>query len=116
MSNSKIAVCIYLTSILISVLSQILLKLSANKTYSSPIREYLNPHVIVAYGLFFVSTILTMLALRYVPLSTAPVLESLSYILVAVLGYFVLHERLSRRKLAGMGVILLGVFLFNLHI
>ena len=42
MNNSTIAVGIYLVSILISVISQILLKVSANKTYSSPIREYLN--------------------------------------------------------------------------
>jgi multidrug transporter EmrE-like cation transporter len=106
-------VCLYLCSILISVASQILLKLSANKTYSSPIREYLNPHVIVAYGMFFLSTILTMLALRYVPLSSAPVLESMSYILIAVAGYFILHEKLNRQKLLGMLVILAGVFLFN---
>ena len=116
MSNTTIAVCIYLASILISVVSQLLLKISANRKHASALREYLNPLVIVAYGMFFGATILTMLALRYVPLSSAPVLESLSYILVAVLGFFVLHERLSRRKLLGMAVILLGVFLFNLHI
>ena len=116
MSKTTIAVCTYLASILISVVSQLLLKISANRKHASALREYLNPLVIVAYGMFFGATILTMLALRYVPLSSAPVLESLSYILVAVLGFFVLHERLSRRKLLGMAVILLGVFLFNLHI
>lgn len=116
MNNATISVLLYLGSILISVVSQLLLKISANKQYSSHIREYLNPYVVIAYGMFFGATILTMLALRYLPLSSAPVLESLSYILVAVLGYFVLHERLSRRKLAGMAVILAGIFLFNLHI
>lgn len=116
MNNAAIAVCIYLVSILISVVSQILLKVSANKTYSSPIREYLNPYVICAYGMFFLSTILTMLALKYVPLSAAPVLESLSYILVAVLGYLVLKESFGKGKLLGMAVILLGVIIFNLNI
>ena len=116
MNNAMIAVCIYLVSILISVISQILLKVSANKTYSSPIREYLYPYVICAYGMFFLSTILTMLALKYVPLSAAPVLESLSYILVAVLGYLVLKESFGKRKLLGMAVILLGVVIFNLNI
>jgi len=116
MNNATIAVCIYLVSILISVISQILLKVSANKTYSSPIREYLNPHVICAYGMFFLSTILTMLALKYVALSAAPVLESLSYILVAVLGYLVLKERFNKKKLLGMAVILIGVAIFNLKL
>ncbi|MCD7946247.1 MAG: EamA family transporter [Clostridiales bacterium] len=114
MNESYLYVGLYLLSILISVVSQLLLKISANKTYSSPIREYLNPYVIVAYGFFFLATILTMLALKYVPLSSAPVLESLSYILISILGYFVLKEKFNRKKLVGMAVILVGVFLFNL--
>lgn len=116
MNNTMLYVGIYLISILISVISQILLKLSANRTYPSRIREYLNPYVVVAYGLFFLATILTMIALKYVPLSMGPVLESLSYILIAVLGYLFLKERFNRKKIWGMVVILLGVVLFNLPV
>ncbi|MBR0373982.1 MAG: EamA family transporter [Mogibacterium sp.] len=116
MHDVRTAVMVYLVSILISVFSQILLKISANKTYPSHLREYLNPHVIIAYGMFFISTILTMLALKYVPLSSGPVLESLSYVLVPVLSYFILKESLNRRKILGMAVILAGVFLFNLSL
>lgn len=36
-----------------SAISQILLKQSANKDYSNPLKEYLNWRVITAYGLFF---------------------------------------------------------------
>ena len=38
--------CVFLGSVLISSVSQILLKKSADKTYDSRIREYLNPLVI----------------------------------------------------------------------
>ena len=101
-------------SVVVASLSQILLKKSAQKTYSSIIREYLNPLVIFANGMFFCSVILTMLALKKVPLSMQPILESTGYIFVAVMGYIFLKERLSRRKLAGIALILVGIIVFSL--
>ncbi|MDD3277358.1 MAG: EamA family transporter [Lachnospiraceae bacterium] len=113
MSNFAIAVCVLLGSVLISSVSQIMLKIAANKSYKSPLAEYLNPLVIVSYGMFFISTILTMLALKYVPLSLQPILESSSYIFVTIMGYFLLKERFSRRKLAGLALIFLGIMIFS---
>ena len=108
MSKFTAAVIVMLVSVFISAVSQILLKKAANRRYSSWIREYLNLRVIAAYGMFFVSTILTMLALKYVPLSMQPILESTSYIYISVMGYFLLKERFSRKKILGLGLILLG--------
>ena len=82
MSRLEISVCILLFSVFISSVSQILLKKAANRTYESPLKEYLNPLVIGAYGMFFCSVILTMLALKYVPLSMSPILESTGYFCV----------------------------------
>ena len=93
---------------------QILLKKAANRTYESPLKEYLNPLVIGAYGMFFCSVILTMLALKYVPLSMSPILESTGYIFVSVMGYFFLKEKFTKRKLAGFALILAGVIIFNI--
>lgn len=108
------SVCLLLFSVFISSVSQILLKKAANRTYESTIKEYMNPLVIGAYGMFFCSVILTMLALRYVPLSMSPILESTGYIFVSVMGYFFLKERFTRRKLLGFALILVGVIIFNL--
>ena len=116
MSKFAGAVILLLVSVFISAVSQIMLKKAANKQYESTIKEYLNPLVIIAYGIFFVSTILTMLALRYVPLSMQPILESTSYIFVTVMGYFLLKERLSKRKLLGLALILLGVFVYSINL
>ena len=113
MSSFQISVCILLLSVFISSVSQIILKKAAN-TYDSPLKEYLNPMVIGAYGLFFCSVILTMLALRNLPLSMSPILESTGYIFVSVMGYFFLKERFSKRKLMGFALILAGIFIFNL--
>ena len=114
MSRLQMSVCLLLFSVFISSVSQILLKKAANRTYESTIREYLNPLVIGAYGMFFCSVILTMLALRYVPLSMSPILESTGSIFVSVMGYFFLKERFTRRKLFGFALILAGVIIFNL--
>lgn len=116
MSRLEISVCILLFSVFISSVSQILLKKAANRTYESPLKEYLNPLVIGAYGMFFCPVILTMLALKYVPLSMSPILESTGYIFVSVMGYFFLKEKFTKRKLAGFALILAGVIIFNLNI
>ena len=114
MSRLQMSVCLLLFSVFISSVSQILLKKAANRTYESTIKEYMHPLVIGAYGMFFCSVILTMLALRYVPLSMSPILVSTGYIFVSVMGYFFLKERFTRKKLLGFALILVGVIIFNL--
>ena len=114
MSSLVISVCLLLLSVFISSVSQIILKKAADKTYESTLKEYMNPMVIGAYGLFFCSVILTMLALKHVPLSMSPILESTGYIFVSVMGYIFLKERFSRRKLMGFALILAGIVIFNL--
>ena len=114
MSSLGISVCLLLLSVFISSVAQIILKKAADKTYESTLKEYMNPMVIGAYGLFFCSVILTMLALKHVPLSMSPILESTGYIFVSVMGYIFLKERFSRRKLMGFALILAGIVIFNL--
>ena len=114
MSKLTGAICLLLVSVFISSVSQILLKKAADRTYENHLREYLNPLVIFSYGKIFWSVILTMLALKKVPLSMQPILESTGYIFVAVMGYIFLKERLSKRKLVGIALILVGIIVFSL--
>jgi len=116
MSDMAISVIILLVSVLISSVSQILLKVEANKEHASRVKEYLNPLVIIAYVMFLGSTVLTMLALRHLPLSLQPMIESASYIFIAVMGYFLLKERFTKKKILGMALILLGIFIFSVNI
>ena len=53
---------IFLFSVFISSVSQIILKKSANIKYENPIREYLNIRVIVPYSIFLLSSFLTIYA------------------------------------------------------
>ena len=114
--NNYIYVGIFLISVLVSSVSQILLKISAGKTYDSKIKEYLNAPVIIAYGLFFLSTVVTVLAYKYVDLSLGPVLEATGYIWVTLLGYLILKEKVSRKKMLGLVVIIVGIIVFNVNI
>ena len=101
-------ILIFLLSVVIAAISQIILKTSANKTYDSKIREYLNFRVIFAYFLFFISSLITVLAYKKVPLSMGPMLEATGYIWVSILGYIFLHEKIGKRKAAGLVVIIIS--------
>ena len=78
------------------------------------IKEYLNPMVITAYAIFFLSTFLTMYALKYVPLTYSPIIEPLSYIFVPVIGVLVLKEKISRRRVLGITIMLVGIVVFSM--
>ena len=105
---------IYVTGVLISAFSQIMLKKAAGRQYSSKIKEYLKPLVIIAYMLFFGCTLISMFALKVVPLSMSPMLEATGYIFVAVLSFIFFKERLNKRQLLGMALVFAGIVIFSL--
>lgn len=105
---------LFLVSVFISSVSQILLKKSANRRYDNKIQEYMNLRVIVAYGIFFISSLMTVLAYRFVPLSMGGILESSGYIFITVLGYIFLNEKVNQKKIIGLFVILVGIVIFNI--
>ena len=98
---------------MLSSISQVILKKSANEKHESLIKEYLNVRVITAYAMFFASTIITVFAYNYVPLSLGPVLESCGYVFVAVLSYIFLKERLKRKQVIGLVLITVGVLIVS---
>ncbi len=103
-----------LLSVTIASFSQILLKKSAAKKHESVIKEYLNPYVIIGYGMMVASTILTILAYRGIEYKNGPVIESLGYILIMVLSFLFFKEPITKKKILGNLLILLGVFVFYL--
>lgn len=102
---------IFLCSVFISSVSQILLKKSAKNTYQKWWMEYVNPYVIFAYGIFILSTLITIYAYKVVPLSLGPVLEASGYIFVSVMGYMILNEKIGRRKWIGLSFIMIGILI-----
>lgn len=114
MNKVLIYSCIYILGVVISAFAQTLLKKSANIERESKIKEYLNFKTIFAYGIFFGATLCTVLAYKYVPLSMGPILGTTEYLFVALLSYWLLKEKISKKKLIGLITIMLGVLIFSI--
>ncbi len=108
---SPLHVFIYVFSVFISSVSQIILKSSADMKYDNKLKEYLNPRVIIAYGIFFFATLVTVYAYKGIPLSVGPILETTGYLWISLLGYFILKEKISRRKLIGLVIVVAGIII-----
>ena len=103
---------VLLFGVFVSSVSQVLLKKAAQKKYDSAIKEYLNPLVIVAYMLFVVTTLLSILAYHGIPLSMGPVLEATSYIYVTVFGVKIFSEKLNWKKILALCFIIMGILIY----
>ena len=112
MNELTVYICVFIMGVFVSSVSQIMLKASAGRTYSSKLKEYLNPLVIIAYALFFSCTFIGLYALKVVPLSMAPVLEASGYSFVAVLSRVLRAEKISKKTAAGLGVIICGILIY----
>ena len=113
MGNKGIYRFFFLAAVFLSSVCQIILKKNAGKEYKNRIREYMNLPVAAAYSLFFLSTLLTLTAYKYVPLSMGPILEATGYVWVAGLVAVFLKEKLNRQKLMGLMLIITGMIVFN---
>ncbi len=103
---------VMLAGVFLASFSQVMLKKSAGKAHASMVREYVNPLVIGAYGIFLLTTLTSIYALQVIPLYVGAVLESSNYLFVTFFGWYYFGERLNRYKLVGLGIIMLGILIF----
>lgn len=103
---------IFVFGVFISSVSQVILKKSSNIKYDNPIREYLNVRVIVAYGIFFLATLLTIFAYKVIPLSMGPILDATGYIFVTIFGVTIFKESLNSKKIIALALILIGIGIY----
>ena len=95
-------VLIYLITPLLSAVSQLILKKAADNPRYTGVRAYLNAPVILAYALFFGCML---------ELSVASILEASGYIYVMLLSWWFLKEKITRRRLIGNLLIIVGIVL-----
>ena len=74
----------------------------------------MNPYVIIGYGMMVLSTIVTILAYQKVEYKNGPVVEALGYILIMILSYLFFREPITKRKVLGNTLVLLGIIIFYL--
>ena len=114
MGERFVYVLAMLGAVCLSAASQMLLKKAARITWPNALREYLNVWVIGGYGLLVLSMLTVIFACRGLEVKYIPVLESLGFPLVMLLGRLFYGEKLTKNKLLGMGLILLGIAVFIL--
>ena len=103
---------ILVLSVMIASISQILLKKSALRQHASWIREYMNVQVISAYLLLFLSTILTILAFRGMTYKNGIMIDATGYLFIMVLSFLFFNEKITRKKLIGNVLIVIGLIIY----
>ena len=96
-----------------SAISQVMLKKAALKKYDNPIKEYLNPLVIIAYTLFVGTTFLSILAYKGIPISLGPILEATSYFYVTLFGVKIFGEKINTGKVVALILIFGGIIVYS---
>lgn len=107
---------INLFGVFISAISQVMLKKSAMQDHDSAIKEYLNPLVVFACVLFVGSTLLSVIAYKGIPLSMGPILEATGYIYVTFFGVTIFHEKMNKKKVLALTLIIGGIAVYSLGV
>lgn len=104
-----------ISGIFLSACSQLLLKKSADKAHKNILSSILNWRVICAYTIFFSSLIINITAMSNgVELKDLPILESLGYVFVPLLSFLFLKEKIDRRTIMSITLIIIGIYFFYL--
>lgn len=100
---------LFLFSVFISSVSQVMLKKSAMQHHETAIREYLNVRVILAYAVFAAASFLSVTAYRKIPLSVGAILETTGYLYVIFFGVKIFQEKMNKRKILSVALIISGI-------
>ena len=104
---------IVILSVMAAAGAQMLLKKAAGNHYPKFWRQYVNPWVIGGYAVLGVSMVVNIFAMsRGIQLKEVGIIESLSYLFVPVMAFFIFGEKLSCRKIGAIGVIIIGIIIF----
>jgi multidrug transporter EmrE-like cation transporter len=119
MKGSQLA--LVLTGVLLNAVAQLLLKagsgalagieLRAANAFAIAGRLVLNPPIIAGLVCYAVSVVVWILALSRVEVSVAYPMLSVGYVVNALAAWWLFGENLSAARVAGIGIILVGVWL-----
>ena len=110
-----------LTGVMLNAAAQLLLKAGARAIagvgfsvangWTLAERIALNPPILAGLALYAVSVVVWILALSRVEVSIAYPMLSIGYIVNALAGWLLFSEAVSAARVAGIGVIIVGVWL-----
>lgn len=101
-------VLLFIISIIIASFSQIILKKGSKEK-----NIFINKYTIVGYLLMLISTLFTLYGYKGVQLSLSQILQSLSFIFIAILSKVFLNEKISRKTIIGICLIIVGIIIYS---
>lgn len=108
---NNLSILIYLFSVFISSMAHILLKKgSSSELKCSKFKK--NIVVLSSYSVFVISAVITTIALGGVEYKFTVVLESFSFIFILLFSKIYLKESITKKKLIGNSLIILGIIIF----
>ena len=99
-----------LAGVLLNAAAQLLLKAGTN-AMPLGIRLAIEPHILAGLACYVISVVVWVVALSRVPVSIAYPMLSIGYVVNAVAAWALLGEALTPMRLAGIAVIVVGVFM-----
>jgi len=101
---------IILVGVLLNAAAQLLLKAGTN-AMPLGLRLAIEPHILGGLACYVISVVVWVIALSRVPVSIAYPMLSIGYVVNAFAAWYLLGETLTPMRLAGIGIIIAGVFL-----
>ncbi|MBR1996065.1 MAG: EamA family transporter [Paludibacteraceae bacterium] len=106
---------IVISSVFLAACAQMLLKQGAHQQYATWWRQYVNGWVISGYAIMFGTMIMNIYAMsKGVQIKELSIIESMSYLFVPALSFFIFKEKLTWRKIFAIAIIITGVIVFFL--
>ena len=88
----------------------LILKL-ATRLVTRPYRVIFCPAFYLGGLSYFISAVINIIILKHMKYGIFLPLTSITYVWSMLLAYFVLHEKITREKIIGIALILIGAFL-----
>ena len=99
-----------LVGVLLNAAAQLLLKAGTN-AMPLGLRLAIEPHILAGLACYVVSVVVWIVALSRVPVSIAYPMLSIGYVVNAIAAWYLLGEAVTPMRLAGIGIIVFGVFI-----
>lgn len=70
-----------------------------------------NGNLYIGGILYFLSALLNIYILRFLDYSVVLPLTSITYVWTMILSYYIFHEKITMKKIIGLGLVFIGVIL-----
>ena len=110
-----LSICLVLIAVFLTGISQVFLKIGSRRGKEKDrfFAAYLNSITLTAYGLLIVVTVISVIALREIPLKVFYAIASLNFVIVPGLSWKLLGETMNKKQIFATFLIIIGIIVFN---